>query len=191
MRALAYLTLAIATLAAACQGNNNNQQDTKTDSIELDTGLVTEVKVDTIQRIRDNYERIHAIKDWDRIDSAEVLGESTEGGIAYFYYKNNVMEKMDIEYYGEGGYTNDYYYFKDNQVSFVLEEIYRYNAHMYSPEFDYAKTKKAEEFRFYYFEGKFVKGLPEQADPKWQVELADRAAVLLQQKEKISKLKRY
>lgn len=191
MRALAYLTLAIVTLAAACQGNNNNQQDTKTDSIELDTGLVTEVKVDTIQRIRDNYERIHAIKDWDKIDSAEVLGESTEGGIAYFYYKNNVMEKMDIEYYGEGGYSNDYYYFKDNQVSFVLEEIYRYNAHMYSPEFDYAKTKKAEEFRFYYFDGKFVKGLPEQEDPKWQVELADRAAVLLQQKEKISKLKRY
>ncbi len=191
MRALAYLTLAIVILAAACQGNNNNQQSTKTDSIELDTGLVIEVKVDTIQRIRDNYERIHAIKDWDKIDSAEVLGESTEGGIAYFYYRNNVMEKMDIEYYGEGGYTNDYYYFKDNQVSFVLEEIYRYNAHMYSPEFDYAKTKKTEEFRFYYFDGKFVKGLPEQEDPKWQVELADRAAVLLQQKEKISKLKRY
>ena len=191
MRALAYIPLAIAVLAAACQGNNNNQQTTQTYSTEIDTGLFTQVKVDTIQSIRDNYERIHAITDWDKIDSAEVLGESTEGGIAYFYYKNNIMEKMDIKYYGEGGYTNDYYYFKDNQVSFVLEELYRYNAHMYAPEFDYSKTEKAEEFRFYYFDGKFVKGLPEQADPKWQAELADRAEVLVQQKEKISKLKRY
>jgi len=185
-----YRLIILFIFTASCQQNRSKNEDTNENS-HIDSVQHEPQTVDTIQRIRDNYNRIQQLSSWDKIDSAEVVGESTEGGIAYFYYKNQQLEKMDIKYYGEGGYTIDYYYFKDNKVSFVLEEIYRYNAHMYSPEFDYSKTKKAEEFRFYFYDGVFVKGLPEQSDPEWKAELSDRATVLIQQMEKVSKMKRY
>lgn len=190
MKTNLYLLITLLIFTASCQQSRSKNED-KNENSHIDSVKIEHQTVDTIQSIRDNYDRIQQLSDWDKIDSAEVLGESTEGGIAYFYFKNQQLEKMDIKYYGEGGYTNDYYYFKNNKVSFVLEEIYRYNAHMYSPEFDYAKTQKAEEFRFYYYDGVFVKGLPEQSDPQWKAELADRATVLIQQMEKISKMKRY
>ncbi len=180
-------------LLAGCQNSQQQQQDnsvdSSTDTLAADSVVLNPEPLDTMQSIRDNYNRIQAIPSWGKVDSVDFPGESTEGGIVYFYFMNNILEKMDINYYGEGGYTKVHYFFKDQQVSFVHEELYHYNAHMYMPEFDYSKTKKGEDFRFYYVDGKFIKGLPEQADPDWQKEMADRAQVMLTQKDKALKLK--
>ncbi len=144
--------------------------------------------VDSLKVVRANYDRIQGIRDWDRIDSAEIF-ESTEGGMVYYYFKNKVLEKLDVSYYGESGYTLAKYYLLDDKVSFVFEERYNYNSHMYAPEFDMDKTKKFGEDRFYYFDGKFFKFIGTKEQEEDVAGTRDRAQVNLDMFQKFMKIK--
>jgi len=156
MKYLTILSFGLLLGFASCQGNNTKQSH-NTDSTttkDINPGdTITNPEPDSTLIVRENFNRINAIKDWDKIDSAEIH-ESTEGGIAKYYTKNNVLELIKVRNYGEGGYTFQDFYLKNGKLSFVFEELYNYNTHIIDPKFDIGKTKKVGEVRYYYFEDK-------------------------------------
>lgn len=156
MRLLTMITLGCIIGLSSCQENKNKQtENSKADSTltEIPKDSITNIQTDSTLIVRENFNRINAIKNWDRIDSAEIH-ESTEGGIAKYYTKNNVLELIKARHYGESGYTFQDIYLKDGQLSFVFEELFAYNTHIIDPKFDMDKTKKAGEVRYYYMNDK-------------------------------------
>lgn len=156
MKQLAICSLAATLALTACQGNKN-QGDTSADStLVSDSGAMESPVVgstDSTLVVRENFQRINAIKDWDKIDSAQIH-ESTEGGVATYYFKNNKLELIKARNYGEGGYSLQDMYLKDDKLSFVFEQQYNYNTHIIDPKFDMDKTKKAGEVRYYFMNDK-------------------------------------
>lgn len=171
---------------ASCQSANKEHKGIDTDST-AQVPATEETKTDSIGLVRNNYNRIQAITDWDRIDSTDIH-ESTEGGQVFYYFKNNVLEKMKASYYGESGYSLAEFYLLNKQLSFVFEDVYQYNAHMYSPEFVYEKTKKAWENRFYYMDNKFFKFIGEKDQEADVAGTLDRAKVHQDQFDKYIKI---
>ena len=156
MRLLTLITLGCIISLSSCQENKNRQtENPNTDSTLTETpkDSSTNIQTDSTLIVRENFNRINAIKNWDRIDSAEIH-ESTEGGIAKYYTKNNVLELIKARHYGESGYTYQDIYLKDGKLSFVFEERFDYNTHIIDPKFDMDKTKKAGEVRYYYMDDK-------------------------------------
>ena len=151
-------------LLMSCQNaetnKNMDQGNAVSDSniIAPDSNLRQQTDGDTLQRIRSNFERVNAITDWDRIDSA-YIHESTEGGQAKYYIKNDKLELIKVKNYGEGGYTFQDYYPLNNELSFVYEEVFQYNTHIIDPKFDMDKTKKSGEVRYYFKGGKLFKAI--------------------------------
>lgn len=156
MKQLAICSLAATLALTACQGNKN-QGDTSADStLVADSGAMESPvagSTDSTLLVRENFQRINAIKDWDKIDSAQIH-ESTEGGVATYYFKNNKLELIKARNYGEGGYSLQDMYLKDDKLSFVFEQQYNYNTHIIDPKFDMDKTKKAGEVRYYFMNDK-------------------------------------
>lgn len=156
MKQLAICSLAAVLALSACQGNKNSGNTTSDSSLVADTdGIDSSVaaSTDSTLLVRENFERINAIKDWDKIDSAQIH-ESTEGGVATYYFKNNKLELIKSRNYGEGGYSLQDMYLKDDKLSFVFEQQYNYNTHIIDPKFDMDKTKKAGEVRYYFMNDK-------------------------------------
>lgn len=157
MKYLAIYSVATILALSACQGNKNqdtNQADTSnTQESPITDSNANVQSTDSTLIVRENFERINGIKDWDKIDSAQIH-ESTEGGVATYFFKNNNLELIKVRNYGEGGYLLQDMYLKDNKLSFVYEQIYNYNTHIIDPKFDMKQTKKAGEARYYYFDDK-------------------------------------
>ena len=91
-----------------------------------------------LKPIQANFKRINSITKWTSIQKRDIEGESTEGGEATFYYKNNRLEKVMARHYGEMGQILTEYYLLNGKLSFVFEKDYRYNR----PLFYDAKTMK-------------------------------------------------
>lgn len=154
MRTLTSFSLFIILSLTACQENKNQESNDKKSSNTSNIPSETTDSISSIDStliVRENFNRINAIKDWDSIDSANIH-ESTEGRIAKYYIKNNVLELIKVRNYGEGGYTLEDFYLKDGKMSFAFEQIYRYNTHFIDPKFDISKTQKFAEVRYYYFD---------------------------------------
>ena len=155
MRNLTLITLGLLICITSCQGNRN--QETNTDLIDSISALdstsvdstLDEHAADPTLLVRENFNRINEIKNWDRIDSAEIH-ESTEGGIAKYYTKNSILELIKVRSFGEGGFSYQDFYLKDGKLSFIFEEVYNYNTHIIDPKFDISKTKKVDEVRYYF-----------------------------------------
>jgi hypothetical protein len=118
-----------------------------------------------LKPIKDNFERINAIKKWTSIKKKD-LYESTEGGEADYYYSGNKLEKIVAIYFGEGGKTIAEYYILNGQLSFVLESSEMYNRPTYADSvfmkehndttvFDASKSEIME-CRFYFENGVII-----------------------------------
>lgn len=188
MKVYSYLIVAFSLLILACQSPTKTDTSENTDSTKLVENDSNTIAKDSLSLVKANYERIHAIQNWDKIDSAQIH-ESTEGGQVNYYFKNNVLEKMRASHYGESGFTHVDYYLLNNELSFVFEDVYQYNAHMYSPEFDNSKTKKGWENRFYYFDNVFFKFIGTKEQEADHAGTADRAKVHQDMFKKFLKIK--
>ncbi|MEZ4952143.1 MAG: hypothetical protein R2825_01045 [Saprospiraceae bacterium] len=124
----------------------NKSSILKNDKIDLNSDISKEVKekeqkgkeviqTDTTNQvsleqklgsIRQNFKRINKIKTWTKTDKRE-LEESTEGGVAtYFFLKDTLLKIVAINF-GETGKSVQEYYTMNNELSFVFEQAYSYN----------------------------------------------------------------
>lgn len=129
-----------------------------------------------LQAIRANYQRLNAVRRWDRVVKRE-LTNSTEGGEATYYWQGGRPAKIVAENYGETfQHRAEFYRLPDGQLSFVLEQATRYNRPFYydsatargvdDPEvFDPKKSTRAET-RSYFARGRLIRQLsgPPEAD---------------------------
>jgi hypothetical protein len=101
-----------------------------------------------------------------KIDSMELMGESSEGGFGK-YYKDSTGEirLIIVKYYGEMGNKYEEYYYNKSNLFFVLSTLVSYNVPFYmtketakennSEEFD-PKKSKLEENRYYFENGSLI-----------------------------------
>ncbi len=155
MRLPAFLLFAITIVVGSfsCKGNKKEPQDS------IDEPAKEHVVVDTpqlklsfeeaditddryrnedLQPIRDNFKRINSIKNWSKVDSADLFA-STEGGQVKFFYKDGKLEKVIAREYGEIGQRLVEYYLKDGKLSFVYQKRLMYNRPVY---YDSASIKE-------------------------------------------------
>lgn len=91
---------------------------------------VNEYLTERMKPIRDNFKRINSIANWTSI-TTEDIWESTEGGVAKYYYLNGTLEKILTRHFGETGQLLTEYYLQDGKLSFVFEKSYQYNRLIY------------------------------------------------------------
>lgn len=157
-----YITLALSAVTfISCANINNEVQQQTTASTQTSVAAESPALKKRLQPIRDNFTRINNIKKWTSIEKKDVLEESTEGGVATFYYANNRLEKIITTFYGEMGKLVSEYYILDGELSFVFEQFHQYNRPIYYDKawakengdnewFDEKKTQIIE--RRYYFD---------------------------------------
>lgn len=80
--------------------------------------------------IRSDVDRINSITTWTSVDTV-TIEESTEGGMAVFFYTESRPEKVVVWHAGEMGQTLEEYYLLNNELRFVLERQYGYNRPIY------------------------------------------------------------
>jgi hypothetical protein len=83
-----------------------------------------------VQTIQNNFKRLNATTAWMRIDSIS-LEESTEGGIAKFYYLQEGLAKIIVQNFGETGRQATEFYLLNGALSFAFEKTYFYNRPIY------------------------------------------------------------
>jgi len=94
------------------------------------TDTIPANRQEQLKPIRENFRRINAITTWTAVVKRD-LWESTEGGVAAFYYLNGTLEKIIVRHFGEMYQQLTQYYLLNAQLSFVLERTYHYNRPMY------------------------------------------------------------
>lgn len=180
---LLFLIIIMPTSLCCCTNNNEKkvQQKTtlsisKTDSLYSDTGQLRkqDFEEDTIKKenskdslisIKNNFKRINAIKKWT-IKTTDEAFQSSEGGETKFYYHDKKLEKIATVQFGEMFQMRTEYYLLNNQLSFILERLYRYNRPIYydataqkenndSEAFDLKKSTIIET-RSYFEDGKLI-----------------------------------
>jgi len=97
----------------------------KNQSIQIQKNT-TKTEKEKIVEIKNNFQRINAIKKWSKKIVKE-LWQSTEGGEATFFYLDNNLEKITETNYGEMGQNLTEYYFANNKLSFIYEKKMNYN----------------------------------------------------------------
>ena len=65
------------------------------------------------------------------VTTADDNDKSSEGGVIEYYSRNGELKKIVTKYYGEGGKSITEYYVKNNNVYFVYNANYHYNAPLY------------------------------------------------------------
>lgn len=141
-------TLIILTLITLISCTNNEEKSvTQNDRLELipepdkdlreeyeqqqKDSLTTETHhIDALEEklrpIKENINRINEISEWTSIDEID-LEQSTEGGTATYYFKQDTLLKIVALHFGETGKAIQEFYVEDGQLSFVLETDYTYN----------------------------------------------------------------
>jgi hypothetical protein len=153
-----------------------NQEKNRTN--ENAEELRTESKQEIISDIRNDYSIINEnIDSYSKIEK-DILGESTEGGLAIYYLKDNDIEnlkKISATYFGETGKSIYEFYYEESRLFFVFEQRYEYNRPIYwdkeraeefndSEVFDIDKSKITEN-RYYFYDDKLVMWLnPDQQE---------------------------
>ncbi len=118
-----------------------------------------------IKSIRQEYNLIQENKATYDTTTVDIWGESTDGGILVGYYdtKNNrELKLINMTWLGESGKHILTFYLKNDKVSFIFEQHFRYNTSIYITKevakeneiaaFDMRKTK-VEENRYYFDNG--------------------------------------
>lgn len=85
-----------------------------------------------IDNIRAKYQHIQThLKDY-RTASQDIWGESTEGGKATAHYDHsNVLQRIEVIWFGESGKRLVRYYFDHEQLVFALDQHIYYNRPIY------------------------------------------------------------
>jgi hypothetical protein len=97
-----------------------NQQD----------AIVNDYLKERLQPIRENFKRINSITKFTDVVQKD-LWETTEGGIARYYYSGKKLEKITTRHFGENFQVLTEYYLQNGRLSFVYEKTYNYNRPMY------------------------------------------------------------
>ena len=84
-----------------------------------------------LDSIDNNYIRILAIQNWDEVVHISAEDESTEGGEINYYYNENKLEKISVDYFGEMGKSSKEFYLMNGKLSFVYEINHSYNRPIY------------------------------------------------------------
>jgi hypothetical protein len=136
-----YLFILIAVAFMACGVRNNkgvsavddnkiilNADSLRQNTVGFDKDTLPTNKnlAKKIKKIQANVQRINAIANWGSIDKKD-LSETSEGGIAAFYTRNGILEKITVQHFGEMAQTLTEYYLLNGQISFVYEKLYQYN----------------------------------------------------------------
>ncbi|MFT3981750.1 MAG: hypothetical protein QM687_14875 [Ferruginibacter sp.] len=117
--------------------------------VAVDSTFTGNEMTDSIARVlapvRENFKRINAIKEWTKIDTAELSG-STEGGELRYYYMYDRLQKIVRIEYGETYQESSEYYLLGNEPSFILERSLRYNRPMHYDSAAMKENKDTESF---------------------------------------------
>ena len=96
---------------------------------------------------------------------------STEGGEVTLYFDHTQLKKIKEVHFGETGKAIFEYYFDDQGLVFIFEQIHDYNAPITQfeadediPAFDPNKSR-IEENRYYFCQGKMIEWLDENKRP--------------------------
>ena len=84
------------------------------------------------------------------VTTADDNDKSSEGGVIEYYSKNGELKKIVTKYYGESGKSITEYYVKNNNVYFVYNADYHYNAPLYVNETLGKKKTEIKEKRYYF-----------------------------------------
>ena len=95
------------------------------DSLRNDT-VFEEYLGERLKPIRENFKRINEIAEWTSVDERK-LNQSTEGGVATYYFLKDTLLKVVAIHFGETGKSIQEFYTKNGQLSFVFEQQYQYN----------------------------------------------------------------
>lgn len=122
-------------------------------------------KLQRVEEVKKNFKAINSIKKWTKIGSIE-LSESTEGGIAYFYYKGSELKKIITKNHGEMANETIEFYLLKGQLSFVYRKMEKYNRPIFydkksaieNNDTEYFDTKKSKfsHFRYYFHNKKLL-----------------------------------
>lgn len=82
---------------------------------------------------------------WTSINTEE-LSESTEGGVAKFFYLYGLLEKIVTRNFGETFQQLTEYYLLNGQLSFVFEKLHKYNRPLYYDTAAMKENNDIEEF---------------------------------------------
>lgn len=160
------LQITLIILIISCRNNTNTvkeNDDSKdaTSVVSKDTSktsipsvIIQEDSIlhDTIAAIRENYNRIQAVKNWTKVEKRE-LAQSSEGGEATYYYTGKNIEKVTAVHYSEMGQLLQEFYLKDGGLSFVFEKELSY-----PKPFDIEHAKDRET-RSYFYDRKLIRQL--------------------------------
>ncbi len=109
-----------------------------------------------IKEIRKSYKEIVKNKDYYIKKSTDLMGGSSEGGHAIAYFNNETIILTEVTWYGEMGKTARSYYYNDRGLFFVYEQVFTYNAPMYSDFFNNKETSYIEN-RYYYKNNELIR----------------------------------
>lgn len=119
----------------------------------LDGDQLTEI----IKDIRNQFIVINKnIKSY-RLIEKNVLGMSLEGGLLKAYIANGELKKATITLFGETGRESYDLYYNANDLIFVMNTSYRYNA-------PFGKVVSKDENRYYFQNGKMIKWINEKGN---------------------------
>jgi len=122
-----------------------------------------------IKEIKKNYKEVVKNKNSYFKKSQDLTGGSSEGGQVIAYFEDNNIRLIDVSWFGEMGKTTRSYYYKNEQLFFIFEQIYTYNAPIYYDKetakednsvefFDNKKTTRLEN-RYYYKNNELIRVL--------------------------------
>ena len=99
-------------------------------AFEEEDVVENEYLINELEPIRANFKRINSTTAWTGIDTVD-LWESTEGGLARYYYSNDTLHKIIVRQFGETFQYLAEYYLLNAQLSFVFEKRLEYNRPIY------------------------------------------------------------
>ena len=109
--------------------------------------IANEYLQDELKPIRENFKKINSKENWTKIDSIE-LWETTEGGLAKYYYDKNMLEKIIERHFGETFQIITEYYLLNGELSFIFEKSYKYNRPIYWDSLKMIEYNDTESFDF-------------------------------------------
>lgn len=145
-------------LLTSCTQGNRKEKEKVVQEVVLPTDSVKKTRQgkdatndeflsEKLTPIRENYNRIIAIREWKAVITKELF-ESTEGGEAGFYYTPAGLQKIVVRHYGEMFQQITEYYLQEGRLSFVFEKRYKYNRPIYYDSFAMKESGDSESFDF-------------------------------------------
>jgi len=131
--------------------------------------IVAQSTDSVINDIRVKYKNIRDNLTTYDTTTAEIWGESTEGGQAVAYYDGEDIKLIEVTWFGEMGKRKIEYYFDNEQLFFAFNTDYEYNRPIFwdkktakgygdNEAFDYSKTK-IKENRYYFNNEQLIRWL--------------------------------